>query len=73
MFLIKGTYIRGLRFFLFQACSDVRVKHCNEVIQGIKVIKLLAWEKYMTNNINKARSAEIKMLMKGAVYRALYS
>lgn len=53
--------------------ADVRVKQCNEMIQGIKVIKLLAWECYIAKNINESRARELKYLFKNAVYRAIFT
>ena len=60
-------------FEYLQQRADVRVKRCNEMIQGIKVIKLLAWEMFITKGINDARKTELKFLLKNAVFRAMFS
>ncbi|XP_060582748.1 ATP-binding cassette sub-family C member 9-like [Ruditapes philippinarum] len=53
--------------------ADVRVKRCNEMIQGMKVIKLLAWESFIAKGINEARKIELKHLLKNAVFRAMFT
>ena len=56
-----------------QQQADQRVKQCNELIQGIKVIKLLAWESFQAKTITDIRKKEIKLLFKLAAYRAMFS
>ncbi|KAH9525654.1 ATP-binding cassette sub- C member 8 [Bulinus truncatus] len=51
--------------------SDKRVKKINEVIQGIKVIKLLAWEKGFIDSIQRTRKEELSSLLSNNVYKAL--
>ncbi len=36
-------------------CSDVRMRVLNEVVQGIKVIKMYAWESFFTATVGEAR------------------
>jgi hypothetical protein len=43
------------------------------MIQGMKVIKLLAWESFIAKGINEARKIELKHLLKNAVFRAMFS
>lgn len=57
----------------FQHCADARVKQCNEMVQGIKVVKLLAWENYVADGIYKARTRELRALMKNVAYKSVYS
>ncbi|KAI8739255.1 ATP-binding cassette sub-family C member 9 [Biomphalaria glabrata] len=51
--------------------SDKRVKKINEVIQGIKVIKLLSWEKGFIDSIQRTRKEELSSLFANNVYKAL--
>nr|XP_022339096.1 ATP-binding cassette sub-family C member 9-like isoform X1 [Crassostrea virginica] len=55
------------------AQSDKRVKKCNEAIQGIKVIKLLAWEKFFRHDIQSSRKIELKRLFYNSIYRVLFT
>ena len=49
------------------------MKQCNEMVQGIKVIKLLAWESYQSKKITEIRKQEVKSLFKLACFRAMFS
>ena len=40
--------------------SDIRGKKTNEILQGIKIIKFNAWEKILSDQIQKLRNSEIK-------------
>lgn len=62
-----------VKYSLFQQQADGRVKQCNELIQGIKVIKLLAWEFYQSKTITDIRDKEVKLLFKLAAFRAMFS
>ncbi|XP_052799904.1 ATP-binding cassette sub-family C member 9-like isoform X2 [Mya arenaria] len=53
--------------------SDARVKKCNEMVQGIKVIKLLAWESYIARGITESRKKELRAVMLNAIFRSLFS
>ena len=44
--------------------KDKRVKMMNEILQGIKVLKLYAWEPSFGRIINNIRKAETHYLMK---------
>lgn len=44
--------------------KDERVKAMNEILNGIKIIKLYGWEQAFINNIKTTRSNELKMLKK---------
>lgn len=45
----------------------------NEVLQGMRLIKLRAWEKVFENRIHKTRDQELKLLDKDSVYWTLIS
>ena len=53
--------------------KDNRMKVMNEVLHGIKVVKLYAWEKPFIEKVKAIRSNEIETLKKLALTRALNS
>lgn len=50
--------------------KDERVKMMNEVLSGIKVLKLYAWEPSFEEQILKVRGKEIKVLKEAAYLNA---
>ena len=46
-----------------QKHSDVRLKRSNEMLQGIKLLKLYGWEEEFRNSIEAARNKELKSLL----------
>ncbi|XP_063704489.1 probable multidrug resistance-associated protein lethal(2)03659 [Culicoides brevitarsis] len=50
--------------------TDVRVKLMNEIVQGIQVIKMYAWENSFAKMIAKVRRKEINAVKGGAYIRA---
>lgn len=50
--------------------KDERVKLMNEILNGMKVLKLYAWEKSFENEIQKIRQKEVKILRKTAYFSA---
>uniref|UniRef100_A0AC35TJK4 Multidrug resistance-associated protein 1 n=1 Tax=Rhabditophanes sp. KR3021 TaxID=114890 RepID=A0AC35TJK4_9BILA len=50
--------------------KDERVKLCNEVLNGIKVVKLYAWELPLCEMIEKIRKAELKKIRQASVIKA---
>eukprot|EP00899_Mesostigma_viride_P026356 jgi/Mesvir1/6905/Mv09064-RA.1 len=53
-----------------QTFMDERVKVTNEVVSGIRVAKLYAWEEPLTDQVLKVRSEEVRILRRSAWYRA---
>ncbi|XP_076452886.1 ATP-binding cassette sub-family C member 9-like [Babylonia areolata] len=51
--------------------SDKRVKKVNEVIQGIKVVKLLAWEDAFVQSVEHTRDEEIRFLIPHSCFKGL--
>ncbi|KAL1498301.1 hypothetical protein ABEB36_009120 [Hypothenemus hampei] len=51
--------------------KDERVKVMNEVLNGIKVLKLYAWEKSFEQHITKIRSKEVATLRKATYLNAI--
>ncbi|KNE55572.1 hypothetical protein AMAG_01463 [Allomyces macrogynus ATCC 38327] len=53
-----------------QLLTDQRVKLMNEVLQGIKVIKLLGWEVAITDAVMVLRDKELALIKRLVVWRA---
>ena len=51
--------------------KDQRIKVMNEVLNGIKVLKLYAWEIAFMRRIDEIRQKELKCIRKKAVISAL--
>ena len=47
-----------------QVCSDERLKKTNELLQGIKLLKLYAWEGLYCKAIEVIRGKELRYLLK---------
>lgn len=54
-------------------CTDERLKKINEVLIGIKLIKLNAWEKLFKEKITTLRNKELVYLDKDSVYWSMMS
>ncbi|CAH1104965.1 unnamed protein product [Psylliodes chrysocephalus] len=52
--------------------TDERVRLMDEVISGVQVIKMYAWEKPFEKIINIARKAELKIITKSSYVRGLF-
>ncbi|XP_062563100.1 probable multidrug resistance-associated protein lethal(2)03659 [Armigeres subalbatus] len=52
--------------------TDERIRLMDEIISGIQVIKLYAWEKPFAKLISTARRAELKIVVKSGFIRGLY-
>ncbi|NXO04289.1 MRP4 protein, partial [Rhinopomastus cyanomelas] len=53
------------------ALTDVRIRTMNEVISGMKIIKMYAWETSFAELVNGLRRKEIAMVMKSSYLRGL--
>ena len=51
--------------------KDKRIKLMNEILNGIKVLKLYAWEKSFNNQIDELRNNEVKKLKKRTIFNGL--
>ncbi|XP_014221942.1 multidrug resistance-associated protein 4-like [Trichogramma pretiosum] len=67
-----GKKIHSLRKIITERV-DLRVLHMNEIISGIRVIKMYTWEKVFSKMVSEARRRELKVIaftnyMKGATW-----
>lgn len=53
--------------------KDQRIKMMNEVLNGIKVLKLYAWEIAFMRRVNEIRERELRSIRKKAVVNAISS
>ncbi|KAI0981127.1 hypothetical protein GJ496_010450 [Pomphorhynchus laevis] len=71
-----NTWI-GAKLKTFQTAhmklKDVRVKDMNEILNGIKVIKLYAWETLFIDKVSETRKKELVLLRKTAWLNAIVS
>lgn len=51
--------------------QDSRIKLTNEILSGIKVLKLYAWELSFYEILNKIRTGELKVLLKQGIYQVI--
>uniref|UniRef100_A0A8D2Q7R3 ATP binding cassette subfamily C member 4 n=1 Tax=Varanus komodoensis TaxID=61221 RepID=A0A8D2Q7R3_VARKO len=51
------------------AFTDVRIRTMNEVIAGMRIIKMYAWEKPFANLVDSMRRKEISMVLKSSYLR----
>lgn len=64
---MKNLQIKQMKY------KDERVKLTNEVLGGMKVIKLYAWESSFEEQILKIRAKEVTQLKHAAYYNAVSS
>lgn len=72
LFPISGFVANQLKNlqYIQMKLKDERVKLTNEILNGIKVLKLYAWEPSFETQISNIRAKEIAMLRKAAMYNA---
>ncbi|XP_076279079.1 sulfonylurea receptor [Lasioglossum baleicum] len=70
MQLILGKKMSG-NFKSVANRSDARLRLVNEVLQGMKLVKLRAWEEIFEQKIKRTRDEELKMLDKDSFYWTL--
>ncbi|GAB1603326.1 resistance-associated 1-like isoform X1, partial [Argonauta hians] len=65
---INGVLMGKIKMYQGQQMKnkDTRIKLMNEILNGIKVIKLYAWEESLLKKIGEIRAKEIKILRKAA-------
>ncbi|XP_014768022.2 ATP-binding cassette sub-family C member 3 [Octopus bimaculoides] len=65
---VNGILMGKIKMYQAQQMKskDIRIKLMNEILNGIKVIKLYAWEESLQKKINEIRNKEISLLRKAA-------
>jgi ATP-binding cassette subfamily C (CFTR/MRP) protein 1 len=58
--LVMGMFIRNR--FQSQAISDVRTKLLQEFLDGIRILKYYAWERFALSRVNEIRQKELKTM-----------
>jgi hypothetical protein len=53
--------------------TDSRIKLMNELLQGIRIIKVNAWEPFFQNRLASLRLSEMTQVRTAALYNAAYS
>lgn len=61
----KNLFIAKWKF------QDERIKTINEILSGIKVIKLYGWEISFQKLVDKIRASELSVFLKSIVYNML--
>ncbi|XP_070786421.1 ATP-binding cassette sub-family C member 4-like isoform X1 [Enoplosus armatus] len=75
MFLMPVQTMFGRLFSKFRSktavLTDSRIRTMNEVVSGIRIIKMYAWEKPFANLVSEVRRKEISKIMKSSYLRGL--
>uniref|UniRef100_A0A8C4HM23 Multidrug resistance-associated protein 4 n=1 Tax=Dicentrarchus labrax TaxID=13489 RepID=A0A8C4HM23_DICLA len=76
MFLMPVQTILNVLFSRFSrsktaVLTDSRIRTMNEVVSGIRIIKMYAWEKPFAALVSEVRSKEISKIMKSSYLRGL--
>ena len=58
-------------FYSITGISDDRLKNTNELLQGMKLLKLYAWEGWFCDLVEEIRSREVVVKVKTALLNAL--
>ena len=53
--------------------TDIRIRIMNEIITGIKVIKMYAWENSFAESVVNARKEEIRSIRQSLIFKAFLS
>ncbi|KAJ8350063.1 hypothetical protein SKAU_G00251930, partial [Synaphobranchus kaupii] len=75
IFLMPLQTLFGRLFSTFRSktatFTDGRIRTMNEVVSGMRIIKMYAWEKPFSVLVNEVRRKEISMIMKSSYLRGL--
>ena len=58
---------------MIQKQADERLRQSNELLQGIKLLKLYGWENIFRDAVIQTRRKELRMLIKAALLRIFSS
>lgn len=74
MFHFPGYVGKLSAIFRFQTAlrADERIRFMDEIISGVQVIKMYAWEIPFAKSVALTRSSELKAVLKNAYVRAIY-
>lgn len=67
---VIANYSKKLQIKIMKQ-KDERVKLMNEILNGIRILKLYAWEKSFEEQITQVREKEVKLLMKSRYLQAV--
>lgn len=72
--LYSGYVGKLSAIFRFQTAlrADERIRFMDEIISGVQVIKMYAWEIPFTRSVALTRTSELKAVLKNALVRAIY-
>lgn len=72
--VFQGYVGRLSAVFRFQTAlrADERIRFMDEIISGVQVIKMYAWEIPFARSIASTRRSELKAILKNAYVRAIY-
>ena len=62
---VIAVFVRKLQVKLMKQ-KDVRVKKMNEILQGMKILKLYAWEPSFKKEVEDIRDGEVNILTRMA-------
>lgn len=62
-----------MSYLLFQEHSTDRVKKTTEILKGIKLLKLYAWENIFCDSVEETRGKELTSLRTFAFYTSMSS
>lgn len=63
----------GNQMCLYQEYSSERLKKTNELLRGIKLLKLYAWERIFCDSVEETRVKELTSLQAFALYTSISS
>ncbi|CAG2111335.1 unnamed protein product, partial [Medioppia subpectinata] len=69
--LYGARYIKSFQMRQMKL-KDKRLKTMNEILNGMKVLKLYAWEEAFIEIINRIRSKEVSLLRKGGYFSTIF-
>jgi len=69
-FLVMGAFIRNR--FANQRETDKRTKLLQEYLEGIRIIKYYAWERFAYSRVESIRTAELKQMSNALRLRTVY-
>lgn len=72
MIPVNGYIANKLKLYqtVQMKAKDNRIKFMNEILAGMKVLKLYAWEPSFQNNVQEIRERELNIIKKSAILNA---